>query len=206
MTTPEPVTIPVRAVVVLVGPPASGKTWARRRLVEAGFPGEHVVGLDDLRRDARSRAATAGEPVRPLQDYSLTAVRASAARRQALLSAGWGYLADATHTRRRERAEHVRAAGAAGLPAVALLFPDLPLQLLLVRDALRPADERVPPAALAAFAHRRSLLTAQLLRGEGFAAVYEVGDATEFTVLPPSGPGPPDVVSGGPATFAPAAT
>jgi predicted kinase len=164
------------AVVVLVGPPAAGKTTLRRRLVDAGLPPSHVVSLDDLRREARARSRP--DEVRSLQDYTLPALRAAERRQAELLDAGRGYLADATHLRRRERVSHVRAAQAAGLPAIALLLPDVPLETLRDRDALRAPDERVPAGALAAFAHRRSLLTADLLRGEGFTAVHDVGEVT----------------------------
>lgn len=170
------------AVVVLVGPPAAGKTRVRRRLHDAGLPAALAVGLDDLRRAERARAAAAGEPVRPLQDYSLTAVRAAADRHRELLDAGTGYLSDATNLRRRERVDHVRAARAAGLPAVALMLPDHAVDSLLARDALRPADERVPADVIAAYAHRRSLLSADLLRGEGFTAVHDVDDLTHFRI------------------------
>jgi predicted kinase len=170
------------AVVVMVGPPAAGKTRVRRRLHDAGLPARLVVGLDELRRAARSCAAAAGDPVRPLQDYSLTAVRTAAAVQRELLDAGTGYLSDATNLRRRERVDHVRAASGAGLPAVALLLPDHPVATLLARDSLRPVDERVPADVIAAYAHRRSLLTADLLRGEGFAAVHDVDDLTPFRV------------------------
>jgi predicted kinase len=175
------------AVIVLVGPPASGKTWLRQRLIGAGLDPELAVGLDDLRRAARARALAAGEPVRRLQDYSHTAVRAAAQRQQALLDAGTGYLSDATNLRRRERVAHVRAAADAGLPAVALLLPHLSLAELLARDAVRPPDERVPADIVSAFAHRRSLLDADLLRAEGFAAVHDVDDRTEFRVTVPLG-------------------
>jgi predicted kinase len=177
--------LPLPAVLVLVGPPASGKTRLRRRLIGAGLDPELAVGLDDLRREARGRALAAGEPVRRLQDYSYTAVRAAAQRQQILLDAGTGYLSDATNLRRRERVAHIRAAAAAGVPAVALLLPDLSLAELLARDATRPPAERVPADVVAAFAHRRSLLDADLLRTEGFAAVYDVDDRTEFRVAVP---------------------
>jgi predicted kinase len=170
------------AVVVLVGPPAAGKTRVRRRLHDAGLPTRLVVGLDELRRAARARATAAGEPVLPLQDYSLTAVRTAAAVQQELLDAGTGYVSDATNLRRRERVGHVRAARDAGLPAVALLLPDHPVDMLLARDMLRPADERIPADVIAAYAHRRSLLTVDLLRGEGFAAVHDIDDLTDFRV------------------------
>jgi predicted kinase len=177
------------AVVVLVGPPAAGKTTVRRRLVNAGLSPSQVVSLDDLRRAARSRAVAEGGTVRPLQDYTLTALREADHRQEQLLTAGLGYVADATHLRRRERVVHVRAAHAAGLPALAVLLPDLPLDTLRTRDALRPADERVPGDALAAFAHRRSLLTADLLRGEGFMQVYDSLAELDVVALSARGPG-----------------
>jgi predicted kinase len=169
------------AVTVFVGAPASGKTSLRRRLVDAGLAPSRVVSLDDLRRTARTAA---GEPNRRLQDFSLPAMRAATDLQTQLLSAGLGYLADATNLRRRERVAHVNAAHAAGLRAVALLLPALPVEELAARDRLRTPDERVPDDVLAAFAHRRSLLTAALLSGEGFDAVYEVDASTSFGLVP----------------------
>jgi predicted kinase len=130
-----------------------------------------VVSLDDLRREARGADARAGRPLRPLQQYSLVAVRRAARRCDALAAFGAGYLADATNLRRRERRAHVETAGDTGLSARAVLMPDLPLEVLVGRNAGRPADEQVPVGVLAAQAHRRSLLSAALLRADGFATV-----------------------------------
>ena len=58
-----------------------------------------------------------------------------------------------------------------GLPAVAVLTPAVPLDELLARDRARPADERVPADVVARQHHRRSLLTPELLRDEGFGDV-----------------------------------
>jgi predicted kinase len=154
--------------VVLVGPPASGKSTVRRQLVADGLPPELVVSLDDLRRELRNRSAAP----RPLQDYTLAALRIAGERQRRLVEAGRGYVADAQHLRRRERVAHVAAAG--GLMTVAILLPDLPLGLLLERNALRGEDERVPDDVVARAAHRRSLLTADLLRAEGFTEVREL--------------------------------
>ncbi len=170
----DDVVLPSPAVVVLVGAASSGKTTLRRRLVAAGLEPRLVVSLDDLRREARAAHVAAGHEPRTLQDYSLTAVRRGEARRQELAAGGHGYLADATHLRRPARREHVVTADRAGLPAVALLLPAEPLDVLLRRTEGRPEDEQVPRYALAAQHHRRSLLTADLLREEGFAAVHEV--------------------------------
>jgi len=158
-------------VVVLVGAAGSGKTTLRRALVSAGFDAGLVVSLDDLRRDAQAADAAAGRAVRPLQAYSLSAVRRANRRCDALAGFGAGYLADATHLRRRERVVHVRAAASCGLPAVAVLLPDLPLELLLRRDARRPRDERVPLDVLVRHVHRRALLSPQLLSDDGFVDV-----------------------------------
>jgi predicted kinase len=178
--------LPDPAVTVLVGAPASGKSSVRRRLVDAGLPASRVVCLDDLRHAAR---ALAGEPHRRLLDFSVSAVRAAATLEADLLAAGHGYVADATNLRRRERVAHVRAAHAAGLPAVALLLPHLPAEELAARDRLRSPDERIPPDVLAAFAHPRSLLDRDLLLGEGFDAAYDVRPGTLPGIVPSLGVG-----------------
>src|SRR3954469_15325610 len=162
---------PRPAVVVLVGAAGSGETHLPRALVAAGFDAGLVVSLDDLRREARAADAAAGRAVLPLQAYSLSAVRRANRRCDALAGFGAGYLADATHLRRRERMVHVRAGASCGRPAVAVLLPDQPLDVLLRRDAARPRDERVPPEVLARHAHRRGLLSGRVLLEEGFATV-----------------------------------
>ena len=87
---------------------------------------------------------------------------------------GAGYLADATHLRRRERRRHLDNAVAAGLPSAALLTPEAPLEVLLARNAGRPPDERVPEPVLARQHHRRSSLDAERLLGEGFDVVLDL--------------------------------
>jgi predicted kinase len=172
-----PVLTRAECVVVLVGAAASGKTTLRRRLeVEGTAPGA-ILSLDDARAELWERAIAAGAEPRPLQDYSLPAVRRCDAAAAELLSRGRGYLADATHLRRRERVAHVRAAHAAGLPAVAVLLPAVPLDELLRRNAQRPAWRRVPEHIVARHAHRRDLLSAALLRDEGFDDVVELAAA-----------------------------
>jgi predicted kinase len=162
------------AVIVLVGAPASGKSTLRRALQADGMVPERVLSLDDERAALRDRDADAGREARDLQDYSLPALRRCEEAATRLLADGRGYLADATHLRRRERVAHVRAAHAAGLPAVAMLLPALPVEVLAERNAVRAPDCRVPDDILARHAHRRSLLTAELLREEGFDDVIEV--------------------------------
>ena len=158
-------------VVVLVGPPASGKTTLRRRLVAEGFPVAQVVSLDDLRREVAAHVAARGGPVRPPQAWTLVAVRLAAQRQEELLDRRLGYLADNTHLRRRERVAHVRAAAEAGLPARAVLLPEVALEVLCARNASRAPVEQVPDEVLVRHAHRRSLLPQDLLRNEGFDRV-----------------------------------
>ena len=164
-------------MAVLVGPPASGKTTLRRRLVAAGLPAARVVSLDELRRQVAARVEAAGGPVRSPEEWTKHALRLAARLRLELLADGAGYLADATHLLSSERAVHLQGAAQAGLPAVALLLPDLPLEVLRERNAGRTGHDRVPEQVLEQFASRRSLLRADLLREEGFVVVEPYGSA-----------------------------
>ncbi len=123
-------------------------------------------------RAARDDDVRRGRSPRQLQDYSALAVRRAARRADALATYGAGYLADATHLRRKERREHVLRASDTGLRVAAVLLPPPPLEELLRRNLARPEDERVPEAVLARQHHRRSLLTADLLGDEGFTDVH----------------------------------
>jgi len=171
--TPNP--LPADAVVVLVGAPASGKTTLRRQLLAAGAGPTAVLSPDDERARLRDEDVADGRVPRPLQDYSLSAIRRCEAAASALLGEGRGYVYDATGLRRRDRVLQVRAAHEARLAAIALLLPALPLGVLTERNARRPDDRRVPEEILARHAHRRSLLSAELLLEEGFDDVIEVG-------------------------------
>jgi len=169
--------LPAAAVVVLVGAPASGKTTLRHRLLDSAVGPAAVLSPDDERQRLRARDAAAGRTPRPLQDYSVSAIHHCETEGAQLLASGHGYLYDATGLRRRERVRHVNAAHDAGLPAIALLLPALPLGVLRKRNAPRTDDRRVPEDILARHAHRRGLLSAELLREEGFDDVIEVTDS-----------------------------
>ena len=164
------------AVVVLVGAPGSGKTTVRMRLL-AEHPGTPVLSPDDERAAMRDRDLAEGRIPRALQDYSLPALRRCADAAAALLAEGRGYVSDATNLRRKERVTQVRAAHEAGLPAIAVLLPDLPVAALVERNASRSELRRVPEDRLARHADRRSLLDAETLRQEGFDDVVEIDAA-----------------------------
>jgi predicted kinase len=164
------------AVVVLVGAPGSGKTTVRMRLL-AERPGTPVLSPDDERAAMREQDLEEGRAPQPLQDYSLPALRRCADGAAALLAEGRGYISDATNLRRKERVPQVRAAHEAGLPAIAVLLPDLPVAALVERNASRSELRRVPEDRLARHANRRSLLDAETLRQEGFDEVVEIDAA-----------------------------
>ncbi|WP_210481729.1 AAA family ATPase [Naasia sp. SYSU D00948] len=166
--------LPADAVVVLVGAAASGKTTFRRALLAADAAPRAVLSLDDERLALRERDSDTGREPRPLQDYSRPAVLRCEAAAQKLLSQRRGYLADATHLRRRERIPHVRAAHEAGLPAIAVLLPAVGIDVLRERNGARPELHRVPDEILERHEHRRSLLSRELLLEEGFDEVVEV--------------------------------
>lgn len=184
MTSDLPAWARMPAVLVLVGVSGSGKTTLRRALQSAGLGRDLVVSLDDLRRRARTWDVAHRRPPRDLQDYSALSVRQAARRADALAGFGAGYLADATHLRRRDRRLHLRVAAETGLEPRAVLTPVEPVEVLVERNLRRPADETVPLDALLRQVHRRSLLSADVLLAEGFASVLQVGRQQT------SGPGP----------------
>ncbi|NEE01215.1 ATP-binding protein [Phytoactinopolyspora halotolerans] len=163
--------IEMPAVVVFVGAAGSGKTTLRQRLIEAGVAPEQIVSLDELRAEARRDR---GQPDRPLMHFSAAAVRRATERARGLVARGDGYVADATHLRRVDRHEHVRRAHEHGLPAICLLLPNLPVELLAERNASRTPDDQVPVEALRRHVHRRSLIDSAGLFAEGFDQVHEI--------------------------------
>jgi predicted kinase len=140
-------------------------TTLRRRLVAEGLPVDLV--------SASTTCVARGREPRPPQDYSAPAVRQAGRRCDALAGFGAGYVADATHLRRRDRRVHVLTAAKTGLAATAVLTPLLPLDVLVERNARRSSDEAAPDV-LVRQAHRRSLISTETLLEEGFSAVHEL--------------------------------
>jgi predicted kinase len=167
---------PEEPVVVLIGAPGSGKTTVRAQLL-VDRPGTPVLSPDDERALLRERDVADGRVPRGLQDYSVAALARCADAAADLLAEGRGYISDATNLRRKERVAHVRAAHRAGLRAIAVLLPDLPVPALVARNAPRSELRRVPEDSLARHANRRSLIDAATLREEGFDDVIEVDAA-----------------------------
>ncbi len=164
----------VPAVVVLVGAAASGKSTLRQRLMAAGLDPALVVSIDDERTFIRDAVLAQGREPKPLQHYTLPALRRVQARQDALLASGRGYVSDATNLLRSERRKHASQARAHGLPARALLLPALATDVLALRDSNRSELHRVPLEVLARHAHRRSLLRPDQMYDEGFTEVVEV--------------------------------
>src|SRR4051812_39014211 len=172
----------MRTSYPLVSPAMPGWVWRTSSRADERQEG---VTLPDWTRmplcscscscSCRVRDLAHGRPARDLQDYSALAVRQGARRCDALAGFGAGYLADATHLRRRDRRAHVRVAVETGLGPRAVLAAALPVKELVERNLRRPLDERVPVDALLRQAHRRSLLSPEVLLGEGFESVVEPG-------------------------------
>ncbi len=122
--------IPAAALVLLVGPAASGKTtWARAR-----FRPSQIISSDALREmiadDAADQAASR-------EAFRILHVVARARLQRGLLT-----VIDATNLQRSARAPLRALAARFGRPSVAIVF-DVPLDVLLARNTGR--DRTVPP-------------------------------------------------------------
>ncbi|MFZ3476042.1 AAA family ATPase [Streptomyces sp. 2.9] len=158
MTSPE---FEPGTMFVAVGPAASGKST-----LAAVFPVDEVVCLDELRREI-----SGGNP----GDQSVTP--AAVARQNALLdehlAAARTVLVDSTNVEPKVRAGLLEISRRHGRPAIAIRFPT-PLDTCLERNALRPANRRVPEQVLRWQYELAQSATADVLAKEGFTDVLHL--------------------------------
>lgn len=154
-----PADLPTDALVLLIGPAASGKsTYAAR-----SFRPSAVLSSDAL------RAAVSDDPAD--QSASADAFRALHLLAQARLRRGLLTVVDATNLETSSRAPLLALARRFGRPAVALVF-DTPLEVCLERNERR-IDRRVPEAVVRRH-FARSARTLAALQGEGYALIHRV--------------------------------
>ncbi|WP_181010943.1 ATP-binding protein [Streptomyces sp. SM13] len=168
---PSAIRIPA-GLVVLVGPPASGKTSFVRALVERGqIEAEAVVSSDEIRAELFG-AAGGSEPAD--SDAADARIFEERDRRiAARLAAGRSVIAESTNVTPEARARLVALARRFDAPVTALRFaPDVAdlLQQYAERGRadLTPADVRAYAAVMSRDAG------VDRLRSEGAAAVHDV--------------------------------
>lgn len=129
-------------MVLLVGPPASGKSTLAAAFVAAGW-----VEPDDVLSSDRYREALTGDASDTSADRRMwVQLRQDLVERMA---AGATTVVDATNLFERRRARHIRVAKEHGRPVIAVRF-DVPLGELVARNAARARV--VPAGALAGMA------------------------------------------------------
>jgi protein phosphatase len=166
MTRPIEILLPDPCLVVLVGAAGAGKTT---------FAARHFASDEILSSDAY-REQIAGDPA----DQRATRAAFAALHRDLgrRLAEDRLTVVDATSVTAPARRALLRAAAAAGVPAVAIVL-DLPSDLVLARNAARTG--RVVPEA-AVRRHQHDLAASgpnPELAAEGFAAVVRLRSAAE---------------------------
>lgn len=161
------------ALLLTVGPAASGKSTLLRSLVAAGVV-DAVVSTDAVRAELGLGP-----------DETTATYRAARDRVRAALAEGLVVAVDATNVRRRDRSAWLAVASETGASAHAVrVGVDLDLDQLLVRDAGR--DRHVPRDVIAGqFAMARAI-TPESLTGEGFTVTQL--DAIEAEIRLASAP------------------
>lgn len=146
------------ALLLTVGPAASGKSTLLRRLVADGTV-DVVVSTDAVRAELGLAP-----------DETETTYRATRARARTALAEGLVVAVDATNVRRRDRSAWLAVAADSGVRAHAVrVGVGLDLDQLLTRDGAR--DRHVPRDVIAGqFAMARAI-TPESLTGEGFTVV-----------------------------------
>ena len=161
MAPPAPLEIPDPALVVLVGAAGAGKsTFAARHFTPA-----EVLSSDAYREliagDAADQAATAA---------AFKALHRELSRR---LRRGELAVVDATNVTRAARRTLLAIAGAAGVPAIAIVL-EPPTDVVLGRNAARPGRVVPESAVRRQLADLARTLVAGRLEAEGFAAVIRL--------------------------------
>lgn len=154
---------PEGSLVLLVGPPAAGKSTFAAVLVAAG-----LVDADDVLSSDAYREALTGDARDTRADRRMwVQLRRDLIGRMA---AGRTTVVDATNLFPRRRARHIRVARVHGRPVVAVRF-DVGLGDLLDRNTTR--DRQVHASAIAAMAEQADATTDEDLLVEGVTAVVD---------------------------------
>ncbi|MGY3681126.1 AAA family ATPase [Streptomyces sp. TE33382] len=157
-------------LVVLVGPPASGKTTFVRELVAQGsLEPDAVVSSDDIRAEFFG-----GEVADAVSDTADARVFDERDRRITdRLAAGRTAVAESTNVTPRARARLVAIAGRFCVPVTVLRFPQDEADLLGQNEERGRSDVSAADVSAYAALMRRDASAAQL-RAEGAAFVYDV--------------------------------
>jgi F420-dependent oxidoreductase-like protein len=156
----DPVRIAEGSLVVLVGPPASGKsTWAASQ-----FPPHQIVSSDELRA-----VVGTGEHDQRASKDAFDVLDVVVERR---LKRGLTTVVDSLGTDAKRRQRWIRAAAAAGRPCVAVVF-DTDAATCRARNRSRPRS--IPGNVMASMLARWPEVRAALA-DDGFAAVHPPGD------------------------------
>lgn len=154
---------PDGSLVLLVGPPASGKSTLASELVSAG-----IVDAEDVLSSDAYRKALAGDETDTSSDRRMwVQLRRDLLERMA---AGRTTVVDATNVFPRRRARHIRVAKAHGRPVVAVRF-HVDVDDLLARNAGR--DRQVHAEAIVGMAEQASAVPDDALLAEGIAEVID---------------------------------
>jgi predicted kinase len=156
--------VPESSLVLLVGPPASGKSTLAAGLVRAGeVAADDVLSTDDYRR------AVTGDAGDTSRDRKVWArLRRDLTERMA---AGRTTVVDATNLFPRRRARHIAVAREHARPVVAIRF-DVAIPHLLERNERRARVVK-PGAVVGMAVHMRREVGTDTLLGEGVDTVLE---------------------------------
>lgn len=157
---------PPGALVLLVGPPASGKSTFAAALVVAG-----LVDARDVLVADRYRSHLTGDPRDLSADRRVWPLLRLALRER--LALGHTTVVDATNVHAAKRGRHIRVAHGLGCPVVAVRF-DVPITDLLDRN--RGRARVVPERPLRELAEAAVALTDEALLAEGVDEVVDAGE------------------------------